>query len=117
MKDNVHVCDSRTIPNTYEPTPPDGLGANYSGCDSDMGLSLHQVDSLFNFVSVFSLSSSVNIDISCNLIEVGFRACSRIQRQIPSYILWLYSQLWSRIYIYDLGGSITQSGNTHGVRI
>lgn len=33
MKDNVHVCDSRAIPNTYEPAPPEGLGANYSGCE------------------------------------------------------------------------------------
>lgn len=26
MKDNIHVCDSRTIPNTYEPAPPEGWG-------------------------------------------------------------------------------------------
>lgn len=68
MKDNVHVCDSRTIPNTYEPAPPKGLGANYSGCDSDTGLTIHQVDCLFKYVYVFSLSSPVKIDISCALI-------------------------------------------------
>lgn len=48
MKDNVHVCDSRTIPNIYEPAPPEGLGANYSGYDSDMGLTIHQVDFCLN---------------------------------------------------------------------
>lgn len=26
MKDNVHVRDSSTIPNTYEPAPHEGLG-------------------------------------------------------------------------------------------